>query len=209
MTVDTDRNRQCRLGSDDGFGDLFRQASAVCVAEADKFRAGILGCLDRLQGEVAIGSQAVEEVLGVVDDLTTFAGQKADRVADHRKVLFLVDTQHFGDVQVPGLADDRANGSFRVPQGEHPDVLVSSNALAASHAEGRDLRVLPVGVGSSLKELLVLRVRQRIAAFDVVKAEVVEHLRDEQLVLQRKVDAFALAAVSECGVVNLDASHGG
>ena len=44
-----------------------------------------------------------------------------------------------------------------------------------------------------LKELGVLRVRERIATFDVIEAQLVEPAGDEQLVLQREADAFALA----------------
>ena len=57
----------------------------------------------------------------------------------------------------------------------------------------------------ALKELGVFLVRQRIAPFDEVEAQIVEPLGDQQLVLQRKVDPFALAAVAERRVVDLDA----
>ncbi len=60
----------------------------------------------------------------------------------------------------------------------------------------------------ALEVLGVLLVRQRIAPFDEVEAQLVEPLGDQQLVLQRKVDAFALAAVAERRVVDLDATHG-
>jgi hypothetical protein len=38
-------------------------------------------------------------------------------------------------------------------------------------------------------------------------AELVEAARDQQLVLQGEVDAFALTAVAEGGVVNTDTCH--
>ena len=79
--------------------------------------------------------------------------------------------------------------------------------LAAGHAERGDLGVLERQLADLLEILEVLRVGKRIAAFDEVDAELVELARDEQLVLQREVDAFALAAVAERGVVNEDAGH--
>ena len=61
--------------------------------------------------------------------------------------------------------------------------------------------------GDPLKELGVLRIRERIAALDEIEAELVEPAGDEQLVLQREVDAFALGAVAERRVVELDLGH--
>ena len=70
----------------------------------------------------------------------------------------------------------------------------------SAHASGR--------VPNPLEELGVLLVRQRIAPFDEIEAEAVQPLGDQQLVLQRKADPFALAAVAERGVVDLDPPHG-
>ncbi len=59
----------------------------------------------------------------------------------------------------------------------------------------------------ALEELGVLFVRQGIAPFDEIEAQLVEPLSDQQLILQREVDPFALAAVAERRVVDLDAAH--
>ena len=58
-----------------------------------------------------------------------------------------------------------------------------------------------------LEILEVLGVGERIAALDEIDAQFVEPAGDEQLVLQREVDAFALAAVAQRGVVDVDACH--
>src|SRR5262249_34919916 len=84
-----------------------------------------------------------------------------------------------------------------------------ADALAARHAEGHDLRVLEREFAGFLEVLEVLRVGQRVTALDVVHAQFVEPAREEQFVLQGEVDAFALAAVAEGGVVDLNARHGG
>src|SRR5438105_14906189 len=60
-----------------------------------------------------------------------------------------------------------------------------------------------------LAEVLeVLGIGQRIAALDIVHAQLIEPARQEQLVLERKVDAFALAAVAQGRVINANACHG-
>src|SRR6516164_3772409 len=59
----------------------------------------------------------------------------------------------------------------------------------------------------ALEILEVLRVGKRVAALDVVDAEVIEPLRDAELILKRKVDALALTAVAECRVVDVNACH--
>ena len=59
-----------------------------------------------------------------------------------------------------------------------------------------------------LKVFRILGIRQWIAALDEIDAQFVQLLRDEQLVLEGEVDAFALAAVSQSGVVDFDSWHG-
>src|SRR5581483_9776167 len=83
------------------------------------------------------------------------------------------------------------------------------DALAARHAESGDLGVLERQLADLLEVLEVLGVGQRVAALDEVDAEVVEALRDVELVAQREVDALALAAVAQRRVVEVDACHVG
>ena len=58
------------------------------------------------------------------------------------------------------------------------------------------------------EEFRVRRVRARIAAFDIVDAELVEQLGDGLLVLKREIDARRLLAVAERGVEEVDAGFG-
>ena len=57
----------------------------------------------------AVVAEAVEEVLGVVDDALAGGGEERDRLLDHREVLGAVDADDLLEVQRPGLADDRAH----------------------------------------------------------------------------------------------------
>ncbi len=145
----------------------------------------------------------VEEVFGVVDHAASLGPQEGDRVADHREVLFLADRQHFADVQVPALANERHDFSPGVAEGQHADVFFGGRRFAARHAEGHDLRVLERQIGHALEVLGIFLVGKRIAAFDEVETQLVELGRDQQLVLQRKVDPLALAAVAKRRVVDL------
>ena len=110
-------------------------------------------------------------------------------------------------MQVPGLANDRNHRRLRIEQSFQARVLGRRHALAASHAEGGDLGVAQRQLADFLKVLGVFRVRQRIAAFNEVHAQLIEPLGDQQFVLEREIDAFALAAVPERGVVDIDACH--
>src|SRR5581483_3360225 len=76
---------------------------------------------------------------------------------------------------------------------------------AARRPEGDQRRRLQVELGDgTLEELVVLRVRPRPAALDVVHAEVVELLRDTELVVDGERDALELRAVAQRRVVDLD-----
>src|SRR5207253_1818417 len=88
------------------------------------------------------------------------------------------------------------------------DVVGRLHPSPARHAEGANLRLLQRQLCRSLEILGILCVARRVAAFDEIDADLVEALRDLQLVLQREADALALRTVAEGGVVDLDLSHG-
>ena len=89
-----------------------------------------------------------------------------------------------------------------------PGSSLGRHAAAARHAEGADLGVLRASARATRwKYSASFALRQRIAPFDVVEAQLVEPLGDQQLVLQREADAFALAAVAKRRVVDLDGRH--
>ena len=57
--------------------------------------------------------------------------------------------------------------------------------------------------GGGLEKRGIDRVRAGIAALDIVDAQRIEPLRDDALVLQRKIDAERLRPVAERGVVKI------
>src|SRR5262249_40020212 len=56
----------------------------------------------------------------------------------------------------------------------------------------------------ALEEFLVLGIRSRPAAFDVVNSQLIQLLRDDQLVVYRERDRLALRAVAQRGVERKD-----
>ena len=105
--VDADRDGEGPLDRLDGLGDPFGEGPAVGVAEDQPVRPGGDGGLQGLEGVVGVPAVAVEEVLGVVDDLGDPAGAEGDRVGDHPAVLFERDAEDLGHLEIPALADDR------------------------------------------------------------------------------------------------------
>ena len=132
-------------------------------------------------------------MLGVVDHVAAGLAQEGDRFADHRQVFFERHAQHFGHVEIARLADDRDHRRLRLERAPScRDRRPAFTPLAAGHAERAQPAVLERLGGHPLEELGVLLVRERVAAFDEIEAQLVEPPGDEQLVLQREVDAFAL-----------------
>ena len=91
--------------------------------------------------------------------------------------------------------------------------LASSSAASPGslEAERPGRRVMPKAVKVRV-ELAVLgeqfgvgRIGARIAALDVVDAELVEHAGDRQLVGEREIDAVGLRAVAQRGVEQIEA----
>jgi hypothetical protein len=121
---------------------------------------------------------AVEEVLRVEHDLSPVLFEERDRVGDHRQVLLQCRPQHGLDVEIPGLGDE--GDRRRLCCDQLLQVAVVSSARAGEGGQPRVLeRLLPQGG----EELLVLGVRARPAALDVVDAELVQAAGDVQLVL--------------------------
>ena len=104
------------------------------------------------------------------------------------------------------FADDGANGRARIEQGFDVGVIVGAAVDAASGTESRYQRVLPLHIFSTIKEFCVFGIRPGPAAFNKCYAKLIELAGDLDLVFARKRDAFALCAVAQSGVIDLN--HG-
>ena len=185
-----------------GVSDLVRQARAVRVAQSDVLGTGLerrVEAQERVLGVVAV---AVEEVLGVVDDALALRAQ--DRRPSRRSaarfscgsVLMTFSTCSF---QV--LPTRVQTGAKDSPRSVSAGSSAAAHVAAAGHAEGADRRVVEALALEQLEQLRLLRVGARKAGLDEVDAEVVERVRDAQLLAGGEGHALALHAVAESGVV--------
>ena len=189
--------------------DLFhfvRQRAAISVAEHDPARPFIIGRFRAGERISRIGLVTIEKMLAVEQHLAAFGFRGAHAVADRSEVLLVRGLKRDPDVIVPGLgykADDiRLGGKER---GE-ARIVRRRAAGPARHAEGRDFRTRRT---LFRKEGRVDRIGARIAGFDIVDAELIEHARDRELVGEREVDAIGLRAIAQRGVEQIKplASH--
>src|SRR5262249_10156900 len=86
-------------------------------------------------------------------------------------------------------------------------VVAGLHAGPSGRSERGDLGVTEPEALDRTEELLVARVRARPAALDVLDAELVQPLRDAELVVEREGDVLGLCPVAERRVVELDALH--
>ena len=133
-----------------------------------------------------------------------FCDQIGDGVADHGEVFVERGAQDFLDVKPRGFADEGDDGRAGLEQERDLLVLGDGGVRAAGAAEGGEFGVLELELFGFAEEFDVFFVGARPAAFDVVHAEGVEALGDAEFVGEGEVDAFALRAVAEGGVVEGD-----
>src|SRR5579871_1098965 len=109
------------------------------------------------------------------------------------------------DVEIPAFAEDRNGRRFGFEQGADVRVLLDLVLRKACGAEGGQPRVIQFQLAGAAEEFLVARIGVRPSAFDIVDPELIEFLRDDELVIERERDSLALRAVAEGGVEGLDA----
>ena len=115
---------------------------------------------------------AVEEVLGVVHHFFAVSPQVGYGLGNQLQVFLFGDAERAGGVQVPALAEDRDHGRTGGDQRLHVAIFFHGMTGEAGGAERGELRVLEVQFGwGAGEEVLVLGIRARPAAFDVVDAQ--------------------------------------
>jgi hypothetical protein len=187
--------------------NLAGQPPAVGLAQNDPIRAAFLGRLETLQGVVRVDAKAVEKMLGVENDFIDALFHEGDGIGDDFEIGALADSQIVAHVQVPGLADQGHDRRFGSEQSLEIDILGRLRAELAGRAERSDFDVLQFQLSYLLEEIGVALIGSRIAAFDIVDAQVFEFLRDAEFVFQRERDVFGLAAVPESRVVEQNVFH--
>ena len=114
------------------------------------------------------------------------------------EVFLARDAERHLDMIVPGLGHEADGGGVRLHDRLKARIVGGGAARALGHAERHELGL---ELRRALEKRGVDRVRAGIAALDIVDAQRVEPLRDDALVLQRKIDAQRLRPVAERRVV--------
>ena len=153
---------------------------------------------------VGVGSVAVEEVLGVEAHLAARRHQPGHRVLDHQQVLVERGAQYVVHLAVPGLADQGDDRRRGVEQRAQLEVVLGTDARPAGRPERRQPGMLEPDTSNAGEELGVGLVGTGPAALDDADPDAIEVLGDPQLVGHREVDADALGAVAQGGVVDLE-----
>ena len=105
-----------RHDAGDDLGNLVGERAAVRVAGNERVRARLGGGPERGDRVLRVRLVAVEEVLGVVDDLAPVVLEEADGVADHGQVLVEGRLERLDHMEVPGLAEQRDDRGVRVEE---------------------------------------------------------------------------------------------
>ena len=184
----------------DGF-DLVRQRPAVCVAEHHPARALLVGGLGAGERVLRIGLVAVEKMLAVEQHFAALGFGGGDAVADRGKVLLLGGLERHPHVIVPGLGNEADGVGLGVEQRHQPRIVRGRATGPPSHTERRKGRVELALLG---EQLGIGRIGARIAALDVIDAEIVEHFGDRELVAEGEIDAVGLRAVAQRGVKEIE-----
>ena len=100
----------------DDVGDPAGQHAAVGVAQGDDIGPGVVRRPQHLERVGAVEPVAVEEVLGVEEDLLALGAEVADGVADHREVLLERGAQRLLDMPGVGLGDQGDHAGAAVAQ---------------------------------------------------------------------------------------------
>src|ERR1017187_6106712 len=168
VDVDADDAVETRADFGDDFGEARGDGAAVGVAEAEDIGAGSMGGLQGAEGVIGIGDVAVEEVLGIVNELLAVVLDVADGLGDEDEVLVVGDAEGAFDVEVPGLAEDGDDGGAGFDEGADVAVLMDGVLGEAGAAEGGQPGVVQGDPGSALEELLVFGVAARPAPLNVI-----------------------------------------
>ena len=185
--------------------DPAREHPSVGVAERDDLGPGVVRRPQHLERVVTVGAVAVEEVLGVEEDLLTLGGQVAHRVADHLEVLGQRRSQGQLDVPWMRLRHEGDHRGATVAQRADQRVVRSPYAGPPGGAEGGEPRVAEVELGARAgEELGVLGVGPGPTPLDEPDAQLVELARDRQLVGHGEVQPLLLRAVAQGGVVDVE-----
>ena len=123
--------------------DLVRHCAAVRVAEDEKVgTCGIRGG-QRAERILRVFFVTVEKMFGVVKNLPAIFFQKSHGVRDHSEILLCGNSEDLGDVEQPGLSNNRDDWGARLEERAHLRVGFHGDPAAAGAAECGNFGVFP------------------------------------------------------------------
>ena len=174
-----------------------RDGPAVRVAQAQHVGAGFLRGFERAQGEIGLVRVAVEEMLRVIDHFLAVCFEIGDSIGNELEVFLFGNPQGAPGMQLPALAENRHDRRARVEQLADVAIFLHRVFGEACRAERGQLGMLELQLGGALEKVLILGIRPRPAAFNVIDPQIVQLLGDHEFVIHGKRDGLALRAVSE------------
>ncbi len=142
-------------------------------------------------------------MFGVIDDTLPVRLQIGHGLFDHPEVILEGGLQNVRDMQCPGFTENRADRGARIEQGADIGIVLGPPFSPAGGTEGCEAGILPRQVTGALEEFNVLWIRARPATFDERHTQIIKPLRDPELVICRKGEAFRLGTVAQGRVVDL------
>ena len=94
--------------------DFAGQSAPIGVTQHDPIRAALRGGPKGSESVIRVSREAVEELLGVVDDFASVGFQEAHGIADHLQVGLPIRAENLLHVERPALAEDSDDGGLTV-----------------------------------------------------------------------------------------------
>ena len=175
--------------------DLVRHGAAIGVTQDNPPCTGVIGGPGTGQRERWVFPVAVEEMFAVHHDLAASRRGGLHAVADRRQIFIVRGLERDPDLIGRGLCNKADRIRLGIDQRGQSRIVGGRPTRPSRHAESRETGMVKHRL--LRKQLGVGWIGAGIAALDIVDAEIIKHLCNRLLVLQREVDAVGLRAVAQ------------
>src|SRR5579872_1499787 len=126
--------------------------------------------------------------------------EEADGIGNEREVFLFGDAERTFHVKVPGFAEDGDGGRTGFDERAHVAIFLHRVFGEAGRTERGEAGVLELELTGAGEEVLVFGIGPGPSTLNVVDAQLIQFLRNDELVIHGEGDGFALRAVSESGI---------
>src|SRR5262249_15759378 len=141
------------------------------------------------------------EMLAVDQGLALGAADGLHRRANRIEILVARNAERKLDMIIPGFRDEADRIGASLHDGLKARIVRCGASCAFRHAKGRELGLKP---RRGLEKSGIDRIRAWIAALDIIEPKRIETSCDEELVMQREVDAKRLGSIAKRGVEKIE-----